>query len=106
MMNRVTRRQGWVVVVAVSMLFAAIAMFSFNQPARADGLGRIAITTEPPGAKIYVRGQIVGTTPATLTLPAGKSVPVRLVKSGYQPKTIVLKPAEGSVQNLSYTLNR
>jgi hypothetical protein len=33
---------------------------------------RIAFYSEPPGAEIFVDGQLAGTTPATLEVPAGK----------------------------------
>lgn len=42
------------------------------------------LETEPPGATVFVDGSFVGITPTTATLPAKRSVHVRLELTGYQ----------------------
>jgi len=52
----------------------------------AGGPDTIPIATNPPGAYVYVNGQVVGQTPMTLELDRGRSMAdIRLYYPGFQP---------------------
>jgi hypothetical protein len=67
----------WTVAgVAVVAVLVAVGLplrrsMSSVAPAAAPTTGTLAITTDPPGAMAVIDGQPSGTTPLTLTLPAG-----------------------------------
>jgi serine/threonine protein kinase len=100
---------------------------SFEHPglsgrARRDGLrpfrlmvrrivfGRLVISTNPPGAEVYVNGQAAGFTHQPLSIPQIKPGPVDLVLvlEGYKPLAKKLNLAEGATieENLKLTKNR
>lgn len=45
----------------------------------------VTIVSAPPGAKIMMGGNPVGTTPGKVTVPGFEGTPVELVKAGFQP---------------------
>ena len=66
---------------------------------------KVAIQSNPAGAEIYLDGQLVGSTPSTLELPAGNhEVSVRL--SGYQDWTRNMRALSGSEINLNANLEK
>src|SRR2546425_6558263 len=49
----------------------AVEASSSSPPVTPDGVGTVALTSEPDGAEIFVDDKFYGNTPATLRLPAG-----------------------------------
>jgi len=58
--------------------------------ARAEPPATRAVTTEPPGARIYLDGREVGTTPATVSAPAGRHY-LRVVAPMHAARTLVIE---------------
>jgi len=50
----------------------------------------VSITTDPPGATVYVDGQVMGTTPVTLNLPKRKYSKIAVEKDCYERVEIPL----------------
>jgi hypothetical protein len=66
---------------------------------------KVAVHSDPSGAEIYLDGQLIGSTPSTVELPAGNhELSVRL--SGYQDWTRTLRVLSGSEINLAAKLDR
>ena len=68
--------------------------------------GRMLLTSEPPGAEVYVNGQSVGFTHEALTVPQVKpgEVDLLLVLEGYKPLAKSIKMVEGETFEKSLTL--
>lgn len=65
--------------------------------------GVLEIDSTPPGAQILIRGEVVGTTPATIELvPGGYEVGVRL--DGYKPESRSKILAAGDRERVSFAL--
>lgn len=76
---------------------------SIDQSAPAPA--RVAVHSTPDGAEIYLDGQLVGSTPSSLELPAGThELSVRL--SGYQDWTRSMRVLSGSEINLNAVLEK
>lgn len=70
--------------------------------------GRLQITSDPPGAKVYVNDRSAGFTFGPLTIPDVKPGPVdlRLELEGYKPLTMELTMADGGVIEENLTLKK
>jgi serine/threonine protein kinase len=73
---------------------AAVTPSVTAAPAR----GSVALTSDPPGASIWIDGQLQSQiTPATLgDLPLGKSLDIKLTKDGYLPEREAVTLDEGN----------
>ncbi len=87
-------------LAAMSMIFAVMA-YAF-----AGGLAPVVVETSPEGAQVLIGGQVVGTTPATLELPADTKVRIQIEKKGYQTRTISVTPSEGKTKRVKVTLKK
>jgi PEGA domain-containing protein len=66
---------------------------------------KVAVHSDPAGAEIYLDGQLIGSTPSSVQLPAGShELSVRL--SGYQDWTRTLRVLSGSEINLEAKLEK
>ncbi|MGH9747673.1 MAG: PEGA domain-containing protein [Candidatus Acidiferrales bacterium] len=66
---------------------------------------RVAVHSDPSGAEIYLDGQLIGSTPSSVELPAGNhELSVRL--SGYQDWTRTMRVLSGSEINLEAKLEK
>ena len=66
---------------------------------------KVAVHSDPAGAEIYLDGQLIGSTPSSVQLPAGShELSVRL--SGYQDWTRSLRVLSGSEINLEAKLEK
>ncbi len=66
---------------------------------------KVAVQSDPAGAEIYLDGQLIGSTPSTVELPAGShEVSVRL--AGFQDWTRSLRVLSGSEINLEAKLDK
>lgn len=76
---------------------------SIDQSAPAPA--KVAVHSNPDGAEIYLDGQLIGSTPSTVELPAGNhELSVRL--SGYQDWTRSMRVLSGSEISLNATLEK
>lgn len=81
------------VLVAVGVPFKK-SLSTAAAPAAMPATGTLAITTDPPGAMAIIDGQPSGTTPVTVTLPAGAHS-VELRGAG-EPRTLPVTITAGS----------
>jgi len=69
---------------AMTSLFASATIFHGSTQ-------NISINSDPDGAQVYVDGQLMGTTPVTLTLKKGKYKTITIRKKCYKPVTLTLQ---------------
>ena len=67
--------------------------------------GTVLISSAPEGARIYVNGDYVGTTPKALVLPAGENT-VTLQKDGFRPYTQTIALADRTAAEISARLEQ
>jgi hypothetical protein len=71
----------------------------------APAQAKVAVHSNPDGAEIYLDGQLIGSTPSIVELPAGNhELSVRL--SGYQDWTRSMRVLSGSEISLNATLEK
>lgn len=76
-----------------------------NDPDDTLGLHPLgAVTSTPPGAKVFVDGQLVGVTPLKRRFDAGKRAAVRLEADGHFPETHAVEPNTNEHVALDVTL--
>lgn len=56
----------------------------------------VNFSSEPTGAKVYVNGNLLGTTPVQLELKSKNSYTIEFKKEGYETKTVVLNNSVGA----------
>lgn len=82
----------------------------FRVSIRAVTFASLAITSDPPGAEVYVNGQSFGTTHSELAIPNLKPgrIQLLLVLGGYKPldRTIMLKEGESLRESLTLIKNQ
>ena len=68
---------------------------------------QVKITTEPVGARIWIDGKEVGTSPWQGKLEVGKNYEIKTVKEGYRETTTKLSVSDkGDLINVAITLNQ
>lgn len=77
--------------------FIAVAIFTFNSCATlfkgsTDGVN---FSSEPNGAKVYVNGDLLGTTPFPLELKSNKTYTIEFKKDGFETRTVLLNSSVG-----------
>ena len=50
----------------------------------------VAFSTDPSGAKVFVNGQYMGTTPCQIPLPSKGTYTIEFKKEGYDPSTYTI----------------
>jgi hypothetical protein len=85
-----------VMLIMASMICASIPMIGAAQEITLPVNGELSVTSTPPGAIIYVNGELVKyqTTPASGEVPVGV-YNVRIVLSGYEPYETVTEVRTG-----------
>ncbi len=91
--------------MAIGMI-AALTVFAAVAYAFAGGLARVVVESTPPGAKVIVGNQVVGTTPATLDLGDTDKIRVKVKKKGYKTRTVTIKPVEGKTRRVKVKLKK
>jgi hypothetical protein len=68
--------------------------------------GVVELTTDPPGAEVYMNGMHYGSTASTLHIPRVKpgSVELLIILEGYKPRTLNARVKEGQSLSLTATL--
>lgn len=57
---------------------------------------KVSYSSEPSGAKVYVTGQLMGTTPFELEMKVNRTYTIEFRKEGYENKTVVLNNSIGA----------
>jgi hypothetical protein len=70
-----------------------------------DGKGGIAVTSNPPGAQIYVNGVLEGDSPLTVNFPAGIYT-IEARKEGYQSQKETVRIQQGKQLSLNLLLDK
>ncbi len=95
---------------ALSANARTVGLRPFRVMIRRIVYGSLRLTSNPPGADVYVNGQAAGSSETTLIVPDVKpgSVEILLVRQGYKPliKTITLKEGQMFEENLTLEKNR
>lgn len=93
----------WLTYSNMVLLLEGGKLKSIDQSAPAPA--RVAVHSSPMGAEIYLDGQLIGSTPSTVEMPAGThEVSVKL--SGYQDWSRNLRVLSGSEINLDANLEK
>ena len=67
-----------------------------TQPALQEGTGSLSVTTSPPGALVYIDGQMKGVTPATIPGLSPGTHSIGLILDGYQDFTTTTEITAGT----------
>ena len=82
------------VLFSITSLFASATIFHGTTQ-------NITVDSQPSGANVYVDGQLMGTTPVTLTLKKGKYKVITIKKECYKPVTLQLQKTMDGVALLN-----
>jgi len=66
-----------------------------EQAIEASDVYEVYVTSDPPGARIYIGDELLGSTPATISRPNDKKTTIRLKASSYQDWYQDVKPKKG-----------
>jgi hypothetical protein len=56
----------------------------------------VSYSSDPSGAKVYVNGQLMGTTPFQLELKSNQTYTIEFRKEGYENRTVILNNSIGA----------
>lgn len=79
-------------------VLATITFFMFNSCATLfkGSTDDVSFSSDPTGAKVYVNGNLLGTTPFQIELKSNKTYTIEFKKDGYETKTVVLNNSIGA----------
>ena len=72
----------------MALAFVALAAIGCSRPVLKQD---IPVTTNPMGARIYANGQLLGTTPASVSLERNRSHILTLLKDNYRQEDVVIQ---------------
>lgn len=78
-----------VLILLVSLSFTSCATLFHGST---DGVN---FSSDPSGAKVYVNGDLLGTTPFALNLKSNKTYTLEFKKDGYESKSVLLNSSVG-----------
>lgn len=78
--------------------FIAVTTLLFNSCATIfkGSTDDVSFSSDPSGAKVYVNGVLLGTTPVKLKLKSKNSYTIEIKKEGYETKTVVINNSIGA----------
>ncbi len=79
----------YVFIFFVSFLFTSCATLFHGST---DGVN---FSSDPSGAKVFVNGDLLGTTPFALNLKSNKTYTLEFKKDGYETKSVLLNNSVG-----------
>ncbi len=94
--------RSWLQYPGLTAVFARDSLSSIDTNAAP---AKVTITSEPEGAEIYVDGGLAGSTPSTLSLPAGAST-IMVKQAGFQNWQRDLRVLAGSEVSLRAVLSK
>jgi PKD repeat protein len=68
------------------------------------GTGTLSVVTDPAGAQVFVNDVLLGSSPATITGLTNGSYHLRIEKSGYGRKTVLVQIGNGTITEYAATL--
>lgn len=80
---------GLVFLLVVSFIFTSCATIFRGST------DDVNFSSDPTGAKVYVNGNLLGTTPFQIELKSKNSYTIEFKKDGYETKTVVLNNSVG-----------
>ena len=83
--------------IGLFFTFISVSIFTFNSCATlfhgsTDG---VRFASDPQGAKVYVNGDLLGTTPFALNLKSNKTYTIEFKKDGFVTKSVLLNSSVG-----------
>ncbi len=93
-MHRIKRKSkvsvwiGWVLLLVFPLAGCATLFKGTTQ--------KVSYSSDPTGAKVYVNGQLMGTTPFELEMKANRTYTIEFRKEGYENKVVVLNNSIGA----------
>ncbi|HMN26177.1 MAG TPA: PEGA domain-containing protein [Ignavibacteriaceae bacterium] len=78
-----------------SLIAATAFIFSSCATIFKGSTDDVSFSSEPTGAKVYVNGNLLGTTPVQLELKSKNSYTIEFKKDGYETKTVLLNNSVG-----------
>jgi len=77
--------------------FIAVTILTFSSCATIFKVSTydVSFSSDPTGAKVYVNGSLLGTTPVQLELKSKNSYTIEFKKDGYETKTVLLNNSVG-----------
>ena len=94
--------RSWLQYPGLTAVFARDSLSSIDSNAAP---AKVTITSEPEGAEIYVDGSLAGSTPSTLSLPAGACT-IMVKQAGFQDWQRDLRVIAGSEVSLRAVLSK
>ena len=85
---------------------AAAAPKTAPAPAAAKSTGALAVESRPAGAKVYIDGQLVGTTPMSLPAVVAGPHAIRLEHDGYRRWAAPVRVVAGEPNRVTASLER
>ena len=84
--------------VGLFFSFIAVTAFVFSSCATIfkGSTDDVSFSSDPSGAKVYVNGSLLGTTPIQLELKSKNSYTIEFKKEGYETKTVLLNNSVGA----------
>lgn len=84
--------------IGLSFSFIAVASLIFISCATIfkGSTDDVSFSSDPSGAKVYVNGNLLGTTPIQLELKSKNSYTIEFKKEGYETKTVLLNNSVGA----------
>ncbi|MCL6099387.1 MAG: PEGA domain-containing protein [Bacteroidetes bacterium] len=79
----------FIFILLVTFLFTSCATLFHGST---DGVN---FSSDPSGAKVYVNGDLLGTTPFALNLKSNKTYTLEFKKDGYETKSVLLNSSVG-----------
>lgn len=78
--------------------FIAVAPLIFGSCATIfkGSTDNVSFSSDPSGAKVYVNGTLLGTTPVQLELKSKNSYTIEFKKEGYETRTVLLNNSVGA----------
>ena len=78
-----------------SLLAAVVFLFNGCATLFKGSTEAISYSSDPSSAKVYVNGQLMGTTPFELQMKTNQTYTIEFRKDGYQDRTVVLNNSVG-----------
>ena len=97
-------RSAFALTVAAAFVLTPVGAGARSGGAETTATGELSVSSDPPGAAVYVDSQLVGQTPIRATTVAAGDHRVRLVKDGYLENGRLVTVAAGKPHALQVTL--
>jgi hypothetical protein len=86
------------ILVATTLALGASGLWAYMTVAVAPAMASLSIQTTPPGAQVTIDGQVIGSTPAAMSLPAGTYTVLLTAANGqHRQVEVTLGPGESVV---------